>query len=74
MVKKGMIDRFEKVWAVVEMEDGEFIEISIETLPPDAREGSVIYIDDEGKVSVSIEETNERRKRIQALMDKLFED
>lgn len=74
MKKKGIIDRFEGEWAIVEMDDGEFLDIPVETLPPEAEEGNVIYIDSDGKVIVSIQETYQRRKKIQDLMNKLFED
>ncbi|NLN41881.1 MAG: DUF3006 domain-containing protein [Clostridiales bacterium] len=74
MKKKGVIDRFEGEWAIVEMDDGQFIDIPMETLPPDAKEGNVIYIDEDGRISILAEETLERRKRVQDLMDKLFQD
>ena len=37
MKKKGVIDRFEGEWAIVEMDDGQFIDIPMETLPPTQR-------------------------------------
>jgi len=74
MKKKGVIDRFEGDWAIVELEDGQFIDIPSETLPPNAQEGNVIYIDKDGKVLIAVEETLERRKRVEDLMNKLFQD
>ena len=73
MYRKGTIDRFEGDWAVVELEDREFVDISID-LYPDAKEGSVILIDGDGKVIASAQETDEQRERINELMDRLFED
>ena len=74
MKKKGIIDRFEEDWAVVEMEDGEFADIPTDTLPSNAEEGSVIYIDKDGKVLLSVQETQDRRDKVKNLMDKLFEE
>lgn len=74
MYRKGTIDRFEGDWAVVELEGREFVDISIDLLPPDAKEGSVIFIDGDGKVIVSAQETDEQRERINELMDRLFKD
>lgn len=74
MYKKGTIDRFEGEWAVVEMEDGEFLDIQLETLPSEAVEGSVILIGEDGKVFVSNKETDSQRERVKNLMDRLFED
>ena len=74
MYRKGTIDRFEGDWAVVELEGREFVDISIDLLPPDAKEGSVILIDGDGKVIASAKETDEQRERINELMDRLFED
>lgn len=74
MGKKGIIDRFEGRWAVVEMDSGKFVDIPIETLPSDAKEGSVISVDEDGKVSLLVQETLDRRKKVQDLMDNLFLD
>ena len=74
MEKKGVIDRFEGDWAIVEMDDGEFIEIELDTLPSNAEEGSVIYIYEDGRILLATQETHDRRKKVQDLMDKLFQD
>lgn len=74
MDKKGVIDRFEGDWAVVEMEDGKFIDIPTATLPSEAVEGSVICMDEEGGVLVLTEETEKRRDQVKELVDRLFED
>lgn len=58
----------------MELEGREFVDISIDLLPPDAKEGSVILIDGDGKVIVSAQETDEQRERINELMDRLFKD
>ena len=50
MGKKGVIDRFEGDWAVVEMDSGEFLDMPKDTLPPNAVEGSVIAVDSKGRL------------------------
>lgn len=74
MGRKGIIDRFEGEWAVVEMEDGEFIDVPVDTLPPEAVEGSLIYMERGQKSLVLKEETDNNKDRIRELMDSLFED
>jgi Protein of unknown function (DUF3006). len=71
--KKGVIDRFEEDWAVVELEDGGFMDISISSLPPNAAEGSVVLIENH-KVILLPEETRARKRHIDKLMEDLFED
>ena len=41
MYRKGTIDRFEGDWAVVELEDREFVDISIDLLPPMPRRAAL---------------------------------
>ncbi|MEW8973982.1 MAG: DUF3006 domain-containing protein [Tissierellaceae bacterium] len=65
---KFIIDRFEDAIAVVELDDKEIIDIPRQILPRDAKEGDVII------VSISKEETEERRKRIEDKFRLLFGD
>ena len=74
MSKRGIIDRFEEDWAIVEMEDGEFIDVPAHTLPSEAVEGSVILIEEKEKITVLTEETHTQRAKVKALIDKLFDD
>ncbi|NLI60102.1 MAG: DUF3006 domain-containing protein [Clostridiales bacterium] len=74
MGKKGVIDRFEGDWAVVEMDSGEFLDMPKDTLPPNAVEGSVIAVDSKGEITLSPQETQNRRKKVEDLIDKLFKD
>jgi hypothetical protein len=64
-----IIDRFEGNWAVIEFE-GETFNIPKKLLPRSAREGDVIKI----TVTVDDKATLERKKRVEKLMDELFED
>lgn len=70
MVKKGIIDRFEEKYAVIEVEGG-LERIKRELLPPSAQEGDVIMIDGDA-ITVDIRETEARKDQIKKLMDKLF--
>lgn len=62
------IDRFEEEFAIVELENGEIIEIPRSILPMEAKEGDIVSI------AVEKTETEERKKRIQNKFDRLFCD
>ncbi|SDZ06089.1 Protein of unknown function [Proteiniborus ethanoligenes] len=68
---KGIIDRFEENFAVVELEDNTMQNIPKELLPREAEEGTVIIIDGE-RIYIDKDETLERKKRIDELFDELF--
>ena len=61
---KYTIDRIEGNIAVCENDNMEFIEISRDSLPEDAREGSFIEIDESGAVTLA--DDPERVERIRA--------
>lgn len=63
---KFTIDRFEEGFAMVELENGEILEIPRSILPIEAKEGDIISI------TVEKNETEDRRKRIQGKFDRLF--
>lgn len=73
MGKKGVIDRFEGDWAVIELEDGAIIDIPISNLPSNVSEGSMVLIED-NKATLLAEDTRARRRYIDELMEELFED
>ncbi len=60
-----ILDRFEENYAVVELPDGDFVNLSRQLIP-DAKEGDVITI------SIDEQETKERAKKIQSLMEQVF--
>lgn len=64
---KVIIDRFEDEYAVVEIEVGKCVNIP-KILVPNAKEGDVI------KIEIDIQETEERKKHIQKLMNNVFKD
>ncbi|MFO7152929.1 MAG: DUF3006 domain-containing protein [Bacillota bacterium] len=70
MGRKGIIDRFEGDFAVIETSHG-MINVKKHLLPENAREGDVINLED-----FSIDETSTafRRKKIEKLTEELFDD
>jgi hypothetical protein len=71
MGEKGIIDRFEGDFAVIETVDGRMINIKKHLLPENAREGDVIDLE-----HLSIDETSTRlrKEKIEKLAERLFED
>lgn len=65
---KWIIDRIENNIAVCELENGELLDVKISALPKGIKEGDVI------KLSVDETEANERKERIDKLMNSLFKD
>lgn len=65
---KWIIDRIENNIAVCELENGEMLDVKISALPKLIKEGDVI------KLFVDETETNERKERIDKLMNSLFKD
>lgn len=63
---KWIIDRIENNIAVCELENGEMLDVKISALPKGIKEGDVITL------SVDETETNERKERIDKLMNSLF--
>lgn len=61
------IDRFEGNYAIVELSEGMFVNLP-RILVPDAKEGDIIDI------SIDIDKTEARKKRIENLQNNLFED
>lgn len=68
-----VIDRFEGNTAIVEI-DGEIENYFRSELPPDAKEGDVIIVTDEGNVYIDIEETNALKSKARKIMNRLWED
>ncbi|NEZ47886.1 DUF3006 domain-containing protein [Clostridium niameyense] len=66
---KGIIDRFEEEFVVVELESGETMNIPINKMPKGIREGVVINIFGR-RISIDESETKKLSKDI----DKLIED
>lgn len=66
------IDRFEEGYAVCIDEDGRVINIDVELVEDDAKEGDIIFFED-GMYHASEEATQAARDEILALQDELFE-
>ncbi len=65
---KVIIDRFEEGYAVVEMDNGSFLNMKRELLPNLAEEGDVIVIE------IDEDATDLRRKRMVELMSNYFDE
>ena len=68
---KVTIDRFEGEFAVCEKDDRSMINIRRENIPQQAKEGDILIIEGES-ISIDIAGTDERKKRINRLMDDLW--
>jgi hypothetical protein len=69
---KGIIDRFEGKYAVVEVEGGRMIDVDKSQLPIGAKEGMVIQISE--SITIDIEETKKRKEEIEELTKDLWEE
>lgn len=70
---KGIIDRFENKFAVVELDDKSFININTSEIPKSAKEGDVIFVNKDG-ISLDLDETKKLKKEVTDLMNELFID
>lgn len=68
---KGIIDRFEEDFAVVELEDETMKNIPKDLLPLEVKEGSVLIIDGDN-IYIDKEETEERKRKADKLLEDLF--
>ncbi|MEK5238023.1 DUF3006 domain-containing protein [Paenibacillus sp. FSL L8-0470] len=71
-MRKGIVDRFEGEYAVIEF-DGKTEDILKSELPDEVTAGDTLIFED-GKVAIDKEDTAQRKKEIDNLMDELFED
>jgi len=65
---KLTVDRFEGVYAICELENGEFVDIPRKALPEEIKEGSKLLI------KVDEAEKIEDQDRIKNKMNRLFKD
>lgn len=70
IARKGIIDRMEGEFYVVELEHQAMVNIPKGTL--EAKEGDVVLIENDQIVEILKEETSQRMKNIKMLMDELF--
>lgn len=68
---KGIIDRFEGNYAVVELYDGTMKDILKNQLPLGSDEGTVLNINK--KITINQEETHKRKKEIRKFSNDLWE-
>ncbi|WP_393964421.1 DUF3006 domain-containing protein [Exiguobacterium sp. S22-S28] len=71
--RKGIIDRIEGKWVVVEFEDG-MRDILISRFPMTVESGDVIWIDEYGHIEKDDRERQRLSDEIDGLMEELWED
>ena len=71
---KGVIDRFEGNYAIVEMADRSVKNVLRSGLPFDVKEGDVIELDEHGVIMLDEDEAEARGKEIEKLMDDVWDD
>lgn len=64
VMRQLIIDRFEGNYAICEDSENKYFAIETSELPDGAKPGCVLEIDDEGVISLNLEETEARKKRI----------
>lgn len=69
---KLIIDRFEGIYAVCEKENRQTINIPITSIPPEAKEGTVLIINND-KITIDFKETNRRKLEIEELTKDLWQ-
>ena len=72
-MKKFTVDRIEGDRAVLECEDGTFVDMELSALPKNLHEGDVIRFD-ANSCYLSEEETAHRHQKMKKQLEKLFAD
>ncbi|MDT0173114.1 DUF3006 domain-containing protein [Exiguobacterium sp. BRG2] len=73
MKRKGIIDRIEEKWVVVEFDDG-MCDILISRFPMTVESGDVIWMDEYGHIEKDDRERQRLSDEIDELMEELWED
>ena len=71
--RKGIIDRIEGKWVVVEFDDG-MRDILISRFPMTVESGDVIWMDEYGHIEKDDQERQRLSNEIDALMNELWEE
>ena len=71
--RKGIIDRIEEKWVVVEFDDG-MRDILISHFPMTVESGDVIWMDEYGHIEKDARERQRLSGEIDELMEELWED
>ncbi|OMD94185.1 DUF3006 domain-containing protein [Paenibacillus odorifer] len=71
-MQKGIIDRFEGEYAVIEF-DGKTEDVLRSELPAEVKAGDTLIFE-EGKAIIDTDYTVSQKKEIDSLMDELFEE
>lgn len=71
-MKMVSIDSIEDNYAICEDDNYNTIYLSIDKLPPHAKEGDIIQINDDGTLEINAEETKRRRAEAINLQNKIW--
>ncbi|WML36412.1 DUF3006 domain-containing protein [Clostridium sp. OS1-26] len=66
----GVLDRFEGSFAIVELYDSKVINIEVNKIPKEAREGDVLSIGEQ--ITIDYEETKKRKNAIEKLSEDMW--
>lgn len=73
-MQKGIIDRFEGNFSLIELQNGQMTMILRQLLPKEARVGDSLIINDDYRILLDTNRTRQRRQEIDALANELFEE
>lgn len=73
-MQKGIIDRFEGNFSLIEMSNGQMTMILRQLLPKDADVGDSLIIYDDYRILLDETSSLQRRQEIDALANELFEE
>lgn len=70
---KVIIDRFEGDYAICEKEDQTMIDLERKKIPKNTKSGDALRVNEDGSISLDEKETDKRKKRIETLMEDMWE-
>jgi len=73
MMEKGIVDRFENEYAVIEMDSGKTVDVPRNQVSPEVKEGDAVELH-AGIWQPNQAETEKRRETIKRLESELWED
>ena len=72
-MQKLSVDRIESNFAVCEKDDGTMLNILLDELPSNIKEGNILLIDDNGKIKLDEQAEKARKLEILNLQNSLFD-
>lgn len=72
MKQRAIVDRFESGYVVLESEQGDFFNISLDKAPPMLGEGMVVWYEGDAVLSIDHQETARRENEMQRRFERLL--